>query len=337
MITMISILLYCMCLLSCSDNGKEASMTTSGQETENRNASYYTELWNQTTSVPSEYYLETTLKGKVEQINYVTKDYVDGNGSERPNTAYIYLPYGYDDSSNQCYNVFYFIHGYGETAASLFQNEDGMVCNLLDHMMANCDMAPTIVVSTSYDYGDPVESYPDEDPYCKAFPQELVNDLIPLVESRYHTYTKATDLATIEFSREHRAIGGFSMGAVSTWYAMEQSAACFKYYMPISSDCWSLGRFAGSENPTETADYLATIVRSPDISQQDYYIWACSGSKDVAYDRIWTQVQAMSKIKDVFSVPNLTFHEQEGARHEFSSIAGYLYNALPFFFPHQIH
>lgn len=76
-------------------------------------------------------------------------------------------------------------------------------------MMANCDMAPTIVVSTSYDYGDPVESYPDEDPYCKALPQELVNDLIPLVESRYHTYTKAADLATIESSREHRAIGAF--------------------------------------------------------------------------------------------------------------------------------
>ena len=251
----------------------------------------------------------------------------------RKNTAYVYLPYGYEKVSEQCYNVFYFVHGHGETAASFFENEDRLLRKLLDHMIGNGDMAPTIVVSTSYVYGTPVDYYPDADPYCKALPQELVNDLIPIVESRYHTYTESTDIVGIKASREHRAIGGFSMGAVTTWYALEYTLDCFKYFMPISSDSWSLGRFAGMDYPTETADYFANIVRSATSSKNDFYIWACSGTDDVAYDRIWTQVQAMAQLSDVFSVGNLTFHEQEGARHEFQPIAEYLYNALPSLFP----
>lgn len=60
-------------------------------------------------------------------------------------------------------------------------------------MTANGDMAPTIVVSTSYIYGEPVDYYADADPYCEALPQELVNDSIPVVESRYRTYAESTN------------------------------------------------------------------------------------------------------------------------------------------------
>lgn len=95
--------------------------------------------------------------------------------------------------SDQPYNVFYFVHGHGETAASFFQNENGLLRKLLDNMMANGDMAPALIVSTSYIYGAPVDYYPDADPYCKALPQELVNDLIPVVETNYRTYTESTD------------------------------------------------------------------------------------------------------------------------------------------------
>ena len=95
---------------------------------------------------------------------------------------------------------------------------------------------------------------------------------------------------------------------------------------------WSLGRFAGMNYPDETAAHLANIVRSSSSLENDFYIWACSGTDDVAYDRIWTQVQAMAKFTDVFDVNHLTFHEQEGARHEFRAIAEYLYNALPTLF-----
>lgn len=330
---MIKVLLLCLCMVACNDNDKGYSIIPSEQEPEVGVSSNYTELLNKTTPVPSEYNQEFALKGSVVQIDYDTQNYVEGNGEIRKNTAYVYLPYGYEEVSDQCYNVFYFVHGHGETAASFFQNENGLLCKLLDHMIGNGDMAPTIVISTSYVYGNPVDYYPDADPYCEVLPQELVNDLIPIVENRYHTYTENTDMTGIKASREHRAIGGFSMGAVTTWYALEHTLDCFKYFMPISSDSWSLGRFAGMDYPNETAARLANIIRSSTLPENDFYIWACSGTDDVAYSRIWGQVRAMAQLTDVFSVNNLTFHEQDEARHEFRSLAEYLYNALPFLFP----
>lgn len=331
---MIKVLLLCL-LTACNSNDKEYSVISPEQEIEAGGSSDYTELLNKTRPVPAEYNQESVLKGNVVQIDYNTKNYVEGTGEVRKNTAYVYLPYGYDEASEQPYNVFYFVHGHGETAISFFQNENGLLCKLLDHMLENRDMAPTLIVSTSYVYGTPVDYYPDADPYCEALPQELVNDLIPLIESRYHTYTESTDVAGITVSRKHRAIGGFSMGAVTVWYALEHALECFKYFMPISSDGWSLGRFAGMTNPDETAEYLANTIRNSAFSKNDFYIWACSGTNDVAYDRIWSQVQAMAQLTDVFSVSNLTFHEQDGARHEFRSLAEYLYNVLPFMFPNQ--
>ena len=331
---MIKVLLLCL-LTACNGNDKEYSVISPEQEIEAGGSSDYTELLNKTRPVPAEYNQESVLKGNVVQIDYNTKNYVEGTGEVRKNTAYVYLPYGYDEASEQPYNVFYFVHGHGETAISFFQNENGLLCKLLDHMFENRDMAPTLIVSTSYVYGTPVDYYPDADPYCEALPQELVNDLIPLIESRYHTYTESTDVAGITVSRKHRAIGGFSMGAVTVWYALEHALECFKYFMPISSDGWSLGRFAGMTNPDETAEYLANTIRNSAFSKNDFYIWACSGTNDVAYDRIWSQVQAMAQLTDVFSVSNLTFHEQDGARHEFRSLAEYLYNVLPFMFPNQ--
>lgn len=236
---MIKVLLLCL-LTACNGNDKEYSVISPEQEIEAGGSSDYTELLNKTRPVPAEYNQESVLKGNVVQIDYNTKNYVEGTGEVRKNTAYVYLPYGYDEASEQPYNVFYFVHGHGETAISFFQNENGLLCKLLDHMLENRDMAPTLIVSTSYVYGTPVDYYPDADPYCEALPQELVNDLIPLIESRYHTYTESTDVAGITVSRKHRAIGGFSMGAVTVWYALEHALECFKYFMPISSDGWSL-------------------------------------------------------------------------------------------------
>lgn len=285
----------------------------------------YSQLISKTNPVPNDYEAEATQKGQVIRIDYDTRDYAEGTGRSRTNTAYVYLPYGYDDDTDVRYNALYFVHGHYGTAESFFVDENGLLRKLLDHMNENADMAPTIVVSPSYNYGNPTTNYADADPYCKALPIELINDLIPLIENKYR----------LESSRDHRAIGGFSMGSVTTWYAFEQTLADFKYYMPISADCWSLGRFAGMNRPNETALYLADIVRESGYKNDEFHIWAASGTSDSAYNETLVQVRAMSQLTDVFPLSNLTFHEKDGARHEFRPMAEYLYNALPFFFPNS--
>lgn len=109
------------------------------------------------------------------RIDYDTQDYAEGAGIARTNTAYVYLPYGYDEASDRLYNALYFVHGHKRTAASFFQDENELLRKLLDHMTENGDIAPTIVVSPSYIYGKPTAYYADAEPYCEALPQELVN------------------------------------------------------------------------------------------------------------------------------------------------------------------
>lgn len=332
-----TILLCCLCMASCSDIEENRSVLPPGQEQEEPETpdrpQDYTKLINKTNPVPAVYEQEAQQRGQVVRIDYDTRDYAEGTGAARTNTAYIYLPYGYDENTDQRYNVLYFVHGHYGTPSTTFEAENGLLRKLLDHMTANGDMAPTIVVSPSYNYGEPTPNYVDADPYCEALPQELINDLLPIVESRYRTYAESTDVAGLEASREHRAIGGFSMGAVTTWYALEHTLACFKYFMPISADSWALGAFAGMNRPMETAEYLAGIIRQSPYAGTGFYIWAASGTNDSAYRETLVQIEAMAQLTDMFPLSNLTFHEKDGARHEFRPMAEYLYNALPFFFP----
>ena len=107
----------------------------------------------------------------------------------------------------------------------------------------------------------------------------------------------------------------------------------FRWFMPVSGDCWSLGRFAGMNRPDETAAYLAERVSRSPYAGTGFYIWAASGTNDSAYGEIWRQIEGMARRNEVFNTANMTFHLNEGARHEFRPIPEYLYNALPFFFP----
>lgn len=292
-------------------------------------------LISKTTTYPASYAEEVEHKGRVERIDYATRDYAEGTGRSRTNTAYVYLPYGYDDNDDVRYNVIYLVHGHYGTASTTFEAEGGLQRKVLDHMMENGDCAPTIVVSPSYNYGQPTANYVDADPYCRALPTELVNDLIPIVETRYRTYLTSPDAEGIEASRSHRAIGGFSMGGVTTWYALAETFNAFKYYLPMSGDCWSLGSFAGMNRPQQTAEYLADIIRQSPYAGTGFYIWAASGTSDSAYRETLVQIEAMAQLTDVFPLSNLTFHEKDGARHEFRPTTEYVYNALPFFFPPQ--
>lgn len=317
-------------LTSCHRQEVDLPGSYQGQPTDSTGAIVYTRLITNTLPYPDSYTREAVHRGRVERIDYLTYDYAEGSGRERTNTAYVYLPYGYDTDTTQRYNTLYLVHGHYADAATTFEAEGGLQRRVLDHIFENNETAPTIVVSPSYNYGQPTAAYADADPYCKALPRELVNDLIPLVESRYRTFLSSPDSIGIEQSRGHRAIGGFSIGGVTTWYAFTETLPYFRYYLPISGDCWSLGRFAGMNRPTQTAAYLAERASS---YNGEFYIWAASGTSDSAYREILVQVEAMAERSDIFGLSTMSFHEKTGARHEFRPTVEYVYNALPFFFP----
>lgn len=290
----------------------------------------YTNLITETEIFPDAYRQPSAEPGQIVTENYDTKDYADGTDKPRVNHACVYLPNSYDEGLKH-YNVLYLIHGHYGIFSTYLSFENGLFKNVLDNMIERGDIPPMIVVTPSYNYGSPTSNYVYADKYCEAMTQELLYDLMPFIESKYSTYADSTDPDGLEKSRDHRAIGGFSMGGVTTWYAFEHLLPYIRDYVPISGDCWSLGTFAGMNRPDETAEYLADIVRQSGFDN-NFYIWAASGTGDSAYHETLAQIEAMARIPSVFHINNMSFHEKANARHEYGPTVEYLYNALRFLF-----
>ena len=231
--------------------------------------------------------------------------------------ATVYLPYGYADTDDR-YDTFYLLHGGGGDIHSFFA-PDGELKNLIDNMIARGDMKPLIIVApTYYPPNQEKKDVPASAEAVNAFGPVLRSAIIPAVDAAYRTIP----------AREHRAIGGFSMGSVTTWNAVLEAMDLFRWFMPQSGDCWKYGRLGGNSHAAETAKALADAARG-----QDFYIHAITGSGDIACPNLTPQMEAMKAFPDVFRFGDNTIYSVlEGGVHDYPDIRRYIYNVLPEFF-----
>jgi enterochelin esterase-like enzyme len=288
---------------------------------------------NETTPVPSSYFEEAEQQGRVVRIDYETYDYTNpGQPVTKP--AFVYLPYGYDENDSVTkYNIFYMMHGWTGTANEFFELGNRMATNMLDSMIENGDMAPVIVVSPTFDTENSAQSFSRSVDEIAVFHNELISELIPAVEGRFHTFADTTDAPGLDASREHRAFGGFSLGAVTTWYTFVYNLNSFKYFLPMSGDCWILQQYGGRYQPQETSEYLENIVQESGYREKDFFIYAATGTDDAMFDQVDYQMQAMLKLTDIFTPDNLVYNLKPGGVHDYNAVTEYIYNALPVFFP----
>lgn len=295
--------------------------------------------------LPEEYMEENQQAGQVVRLNYETNTY-DEENRYMEKYAYVYLPYGYDpDDEAVRYNVFYLMHGWTGDAELYLGGEPGNrpLKRILDNLIANGDMEPMIVVTPTY-YQDNQErggGVSREDAVLTAgFYNELQKDLIPAVEGRFHTFAQSVSEEDLKASRGHRIFGGFSMGAVTTWYTFLHCLDNFKYYMPISGDCWVISEThmgATEETADETAGYLNQYIQASEYSSEDFVIYALTGTDDTAYEALKRQIEAMKNYpksfhySDLPAEGNLFFQVAEDGIHDYSSMIQYIYNALPMF------
>ncbi len=134
-------------------------------------------------------------RGSLEMIDYESKTV----GATRKMN--VYTPPGY--SKDQKYPVLYLLHGIGgdETEWQRFATPDV----LFDNLIADGKAVPLIVVMPNgrAQKNDRAEGNVFESaPAFAVFEQDLLNDVIPAIESRY----------SVQADREHRALAGLSMG-----------------------------------------------------------------------------------------------------------------------------
>lgn len=277
-------------------------------------------------AIPGQYKSISSKPGTIERVEYQVPNKNQGTDLKKLN---VYLPHGYDASKkDQKYNVLYLMHGGGENENLLFggPGEEKELKKVIDNMIEKGDIDPLIVVTPTF-YGGKDDT--------AWFHEELVNQIIPLVETKYNTHLDSNKLEDIKASRDHRAFGGFSMGSVTTWYAYIHCLDYIKYFIPLSGDCWVLGQTAGSNKAKDTAEYLANVARKSGYTTKDYYIFAATGDLDIAYPNMNPQIEAMKQIKDTFinsadlNKGNFYFMVCDGGTHAWNWVNQYIYGILP--------
>jgi enterochelin esterase-like enzyme len=277
-------------------------------------------------AVPGEYRAESNKPGSIERLEYNAANLNGGTDVKKLN---VYLPYEYDASDkSKKYNVLYLMHGGGENENLLFggPGENKELKKIIDNLIEKGDIDPLIVVTPTF-YGGKND--------VKYFPEELLNSVIPLVETKYNTYLASTNVQDIKATREHRAFGGFSMGSVTTWYTFINCLDYVKYYLPLSGDCWIKGMKGGGDYPKETAEYLAKVAKESGYKPHDYYLFCATGDLDIAYPNLNPQVEEMKKLKDTFIYSsdlkkgNFYFIVCDGGTHAWNWVNQYIYDILP--------
>ena len=132
--------------------------------------------------------------GKLEMIEYDSKTVCTQRKMQ------VYTPPGY--SSDKKYPVLYLLHGIGgdETEWERFATPD----ILLDNLIADGKAVPMIIVMPNgrAQKDDRANAGMGAAPAFANFERDLLDDVIPAIQSRYSTYT----------NRENRALAGLSMG-----------------------------------------------------------------------------------------------------------------------------
>ncbi|MGM0216854.1 alpha/beta hydrolase [Enterococcus sp. AZ109] len=336
-LTQLTVGLLCLSFLlsACSENESNSSEELPATNSEQTTGGNNMEQIGYTEAVPNNYLAPAENQGEVVRINYDTYNYADGGDKMINKPANVYLPYGYDENDNTQYNIFYFMHGWTGNADSFFSAENGATKNILDHLIANGEMVPTIVVAATFDEFNEGADFSRSVEELTVFHQELANELIPAVEGQFHTYAKSTDAAGQQASRDHRAFGGFSLGAVTTWYTFIHNLDAFRYYLPMSGDSWVIQQYGGRNQPMATAEYLQKVAEESPYGLDGFYIYAATGTQDAVFDQVDGQMQAMLELPETFNEENFVYNWKRNGRHDFEAVNEYLYNALPIFFPNE--
>ena len=232
---------------------------------------------------------EPTQVGKFERIDYTTDVYEDG--ITYPKYCNVYLPWCYDPADKtRKYNVMYYQHG-NTCDPDLFTIPENK--KRLDCLFETGEIAPCILVFTTYyfdvtkdvDIRKKTGSVPAGDGNWEGikanFYREVVEDILPAVESRYNVYAEDVTPEGLKAARDHRGFSGYSRGSVCTWYILHNDFEYFRWYAPMSCHTVCGKGIRAQLTPEEVVDYVTAPIKAhPELP---FFIFATNGyPKDVA-------------------------------------------------------
>lgn len=323
--------------LGCTAAGDEmdASPSAAHPEMEDPFPSVTFDFTQEIAQVPDEESQEADQRGSVARFYYTTKNY-DGDQSDEIKYAEVYTPYQYN--SMRAYNILYLMHGYTGSADDwLGTPEDPSdIKNCIDHLIEDGAMEPMIVVAlTYYDNNTDEETDNYDINLTKAFSTEFITDVMPSVESTYHTYAETIDEAGLTASRSHRAFGGFSMGGVTTWYQFCNSLKYVSIFYPASGSLY-WGPDVDGKDQSFGGRFALDAMQAQGYTKNDFFLYLTTGSEDYARSIVEAQVSSMLLQPDTFTFGdpdqagvNCSYGISDGEEHDYHGRLRDIYTILP--------
>jgi len=223
---------------------------------------------------------EEVPHGKLEMVEYDSKTV----GTTRKMN--VYTPPGY--SSDVKYPVLYLLHGIGgdETEWQRVATPE----LLLDNLLADKQALPMIVVmpnGRAQKNDRPQGNVFESAPAFGVFERDLLDDVIPAIESRY----------SVQADREHRALAGLSMGGgQSLNFGLAH----------LDTFAW-IGGFSSAPNTKSPEELIPDPAKA---RQQLKLLWLSCGNKD-GLIRISQRTERYLKEKDIPHVWNVDSHNHD--------------------------
>ena len=265
------------------------------------------------------------LEGSIQQITY--DQAYEGVTYEKE--ALVYVPASYTPGVPA--NIVYLTHGWWGTADGLAEG----VAPMVDQLTSAGSIAPTLVVFATYypDRSFATDDYEDDYALNRFFATTEIDTLIKAVESRYTTYARGdTSDESLRASRRHRAFGGFSMGATTTWDVFALRPQYFYGYMPMAGESW-IGREEDADSP-RIAELVTAGVERAHYGPRDFLILASVGSEDPA---LWDMTPQIDELRedypDLMTEDSLQMWIDEGESHSMTSVGNQVAHDLPLLFP----
>ena len=227
--------------------------------------------------------------------------------------------------------MLYLTHGWWGNAAGL---ADG-VAPVVDELEKSGEVAPTIVVFATYypDRSFATDDYEDDYVLNRFFATSEIDTLMKEVETRYTTFAHG-DMsdASLRASRWHRAFGGFSMGATTTWDVFSLRPQYFYGYMPMAGESW-IGREEDADE-ARIAELVTAGALREGYGPADFRILASVGSDDPA---LWDMSPQLDEFHedypDLMTDASLQLWIDDGEAHSSASVAHQVAHSLPLLFP----
>ena len=224
----------------------------------------------------------------------------------------ILLPAGY--STEKKYPVLYLLHGIFGNEYSFSQDSSNKIKEIVGNMAADGLVEETIVVCPNmYAATDPGQQPGFDAESCLPydnFINDLVNDLMPYIESEYSVLT----------GRENTYLAGFSMGGRETIYITLQKPELFGYVCAISAApgiVATTDKFMTHPGQMEESD----VKFAEDAVIPNVFI-ICCGTRDSV---VGTYPKSYHELLEVNGSQHI-WYEVNGADHDNNAIKSGLYN-----------